>query len=157
VCRHNVPNSLRRPSVQAGSRGAPFGATTRRYRELLRRWHPDLSPHPEAHDRTVELNRAYAILGNPDLRARYDRNPDRFDQRAASVMDIVRAETPPSPGLARKHAATPAQPRPPGSPSIYPSCSPVSVARARCLGPRADRASSRLSCGAPYVGHSSAE
>jgi len=49
-----------------------------RYRELLVVWHPDLSPHPDAHERTVAIVQAYTILGEPERRAEYDRSPDRF-------------------------------------------------------------------------------
>lgn len=46
---------------------------TAAYRALAQLYHPDRSNDPEAHRRMAEINRVYAILGNADERARYDR------------------------------------------------------------------------------------
>lgn len=43
----------------------------RAYRQLARQWHPDFNPHPEAHERMAEINEAYRVLRDPDLRAQY--------------------------------------------------------------------------------------
>ena len=42
------------------------------YRHLAKRYHPDRDPSPKAEARMMELNEAYAILGDRDKRARYD-------------------------------------------------------------------------------------
>ncbi len=45
----------------------------RAYRELARKYHPDLNPEHRASDRFKEANEAYAVLSDPKTRARYDR------------------------------------------------------------------------------------
>jgi len=42
------------------------------YRRLARKWHPDVNPSREAHDRMVELNFAKEVLTEPTKRAEYD-------------------------------------------------------------------------------------
>lgn len=44
----------------------------RAYRRLARRYHPDVNPGPDARDRFDEASAAYAVLHDPELRARYD-------------------------------------------------------------------------------------
>lgn len=48
------------------------------YRKECRRWHPDVNDTAEAAQRFDELNKAYSVLKDPHLRARYD---DRFSER----------------------------------------------------------------------------
>ncbi|MBP7562117.1 MAG: molecular chaperone DnaJ [Armatimonadetes bacterium] len=43
------------------------------YKKLARQFHPDVNPDPGAEDRFKELSEAYAVLSNPERRARYDR------------------------------------------------------------------------------------
>ena len=43
------------------------------YRRLARKYHPDVSSDPDAAARMRRLNEAYAVLGDPQRRARYDR------------------------------------------------------------------------------------
>lgn len=42
------------------------------YRALMRRYHPDADPSSEAAQRAQAINAAYAVLGDPEKRARYD-------------------------------------------------------------------------------------
>jgi hypothetical protein len=42
------------------------------YRKLALKWHPDVCKEPFAHDRFVEISLAYQIIGNPEIRQRYD-------------------------------------------------------------------------------------
>ncbi len=55
--------------------GLPFGASVEqvraRYRELARRYHPDVSADPEAEEKMRQLNEAYRILSSPEMRLRY--------------------------------------------------------------------------------------
>ncbi len=55
--------------------GLPFGASVDqvrgRYRELARRYHPDVSSDPEAEEKMRLLNEAYHVLSDPQMRLRY--------------------------------------------------------------------------------------
>ncbi|MCS6895370.1 MAG: DnaJ domain-containing protein [Bacteroidia bacterium] len=55
--------------------GLPFGApesqVKQRYRELAKRFHPDVNPSPEAAHQMQLLNEAYRILTTPHLRLAY--------------------------------------------------------------------------------------
>jgi len=44
------------------SRHATAADARKRYRELAKVWHPDVSKNEEAHDRMQEINKAYALL-----------------------------------------------------------------------------------------------
>ncbi|MBP5274918.1 MAG: DnaJ domain-containing protein [Abditibacteriota bacterium] len=44
------------------------------YRQLARKYHPDINKTPDAEELFKAINRAYDILGDPEKRARYDRN-----------------------------------------------------------------------------------
>jgi molecular chaperone DnaJ len=46
----------------------------RAFRELARKFHPDVNPGQHAEDRFKEANEAYAVLSEPQSRARYDRH-----------------------------------------------------------------------------------
>lgn len=43
------------------------------FRNLARKYHPDVSNEADAEDRFKEINEAYAVLSDPDKRAAYDR------------------------------------------------------------------------------------
>lgn len=42
------------------------------YRKLVRQYHPDVSKHNDATEKTKEINEAYDVLGDADKRAAYD-------------------------------------------------------------------------------------
>jgi curved DNA-binding protein CbpA len=42
------------------------------YRKLARQYHPDVNPSESAKEKFQEINNAYEVLSNPELRARYD-------------------------------------------------------------------------------------
>jgi len=42
------------------------------YRKQARQWHPDVNPSEEAKAKFQEINEAYSVLSDKDLRARYD-------------------------------------------------------------------------------------
>ncbi len=46
---------------------------TAAYKRLAHKYHPDTNKSPDAHRRMQEINAAYEILGNPENRAKYDR------------------------------------------------------------------------------------
>jgi hypothetical protein len=55
----------------------------RAYHALAMELHPDRSPEPEAAARFAELTKAYSILRNKELRAKYDERLERERHRAA--------------------------------------------------------------------------
>lgn len=42
------------------------------YRKLVRKYHPDVSKHKDADEKTKEINEAYGVLGDVEKRAAYD-------------------------------------------------------------------------------------
>jgi hypothetical protein len=42
------------------------------YRRMVRQWHPDVCREPDAHTRFLKLQEAWAILGDPRKKSRYD-------------------------------------------------------------------------------------
>jgi molecular chaperone DnaJ len=56
------------------AKGADEADVKRAYRELARKYHPDVNPdRPDGADKFKEINEAYAVLSDKDARARYDR------------------------------------------------------------------------------------
>ena len=55
------------------SRDADKEELKRSFRRLARKYHPDVNKEPGAEDRFKEINRAYEVLSEPEMRARYDR------------------------------------------------------------------------------------
>ena len=55
------------------SRGASPDDVKQAYRRLARKYHPDVNKEDGAEEVFKEINRAYEILSEPDMRARYDR------------------------------------------------------------------------------------
>lgn len=55
------------------SRSADQDELKRAYRKLARKYHPDVNKEPGAEDTFKEINRAYEVLSEPEIRARYDR------------------------------------------------------------------------------------
>ncbi len=55
------------------SRNATQDEIKRAYRQLARKYHPDVSTEPDAEARFKEINEAYQVLSDPEKRAAYDR------------------------------------------------------------------------------------
>jgi molecular chaperone DnaJ len=55
------------------SKDADDAELKRAFRELARKYHPDINAGDDAEDRFKEANEAYAVLSDPKARARYDR------------------------------------------------------------------------------------
>ncbi|MEO1590041.1 MAG: molecular chaperone DnaJ [Cyanobacteria bacterium J06632_22] len=55
------------------SRSADQDELKQAYRKLARKYHPDVNKEPGAEDTFKEINRAYEVLSEPEMRARYDR------------------------------------------------------------------------------------
>ncbi|HIK45154.1 MAG TPA: molecular chaperone DnaJ [Leptolyngbyaceae cyanobacterium M65_K2018_010] len=62
------------------SRSADQDEIKRAYRRLARKYHPDVNKSAGAEETFKEINRAYEVLSEPELRARYD----RFGEAAVS-------------------------------------------------------------------------
>lgn len=74
------------------SRDADSAELQRAYRKLARQYHPDVNANPVAEERFKEIGEAYAVLSDPEARARYDRFgptfrqiPADYDERVASA------------------------------------------------------------------------
>jgi molecular chaperone DnaJ len=55
------------------SRNATNDELKKAYRGLARKYHPDVNKGPDADEKFKEINEAYEVLSNGDMRARYDR------------------------------------------------------------------------------------
>jgi curved DNA-binding protein len=64
--------------------GVPRDATQEQiqqaFRKLARKYHPDVNKDPSAEDRFKEINEAYSVLSDPEMRRRYDRFGENFRQ-----------------------------------------------------------------------------
>src|SRR5687768_11057918 len=54
------------------ARDAPVDDIRKAYRQLARKYHPDVSKEPDANARMKEVNDAWAVLQDPEKRAAYD-------------------------------------------------------------------------------------
>jgi len=54
-------------------RGASVDEIKSAFRQLARKYHPDVNKETDAEERFKEINEAYAVLSDPDKRATYDR------------------------------------------------------------------------------------
>ncbi len=66
------------------ARSASQDEIKRAYRRQARKYHPDVNKDPGAEDTFKEINRAYEVLSEPEVRARYDRFGEAGVSGAAS-------------------------------------------------------------------------
>ncbi len=78
----------------------------RRFRELARKYHPDVNRSPDAEHRFKEITEAYRVLSSPSLRADYDLMR-RSAQQARSGTSGATTTPPPRsrPTTLRAHAS----------------------------------------------------
>jgi curved DNA-binding protein CbpA len=84
----------------------------KRYRELARRYHPDVNPDPAASQKIKAVNEAYHVLNDPDRRALYDAHRILSQSSAARSSGAGRTASPPSsaaPPPPQPQAARPAE------------------------------------------------
>jgi curved DNA-binding protein len=72
-------------------RNADADSLQQAYRKLARDNHPDINRDPAAEERFKEVNEAYHVLSDPQLRARYDRFGEDFRQVPEDWEQRVRA------------------------------------------------------------------
>ncbi len=70
------------------SRDADKEEIKRAYRRLARKYHPDVNKEPGAEDKFKEINKAYEVLSEPELRARYDRYGESGVAGGAAGFDM---------------------------------------------------------------------
>ncbi len=73
---------------------ADADAISAAYRALARRHHPDVSSDPNAERRMAEVNAAWSILRDPELRATWDRTHHRPDVAAITQPSGTRGGVP---------------------------------------------------------------
>jgi curved DNA-binding protein CbpA len=66
------------------------------YRRLAQKYHPDRTPGPDAADRMVAINAAWALVGDPGRRAAFDRER-RTSAPSPPVTEQARPARPTSP------------------------------------------------------------
>lgn len=130
------------------------------YRALMRRYHPDKGPAAELSGRALEINAAYAVLGDPDKRARYDGTlaaagmiKPSSDGRGLLAMPAVRRPGPGAiaafvtmGGLLLIFALSPPLARMPGAPAVIGQSAPApSVPAAQPAGREAGEGAEALS------------
>ncbi|MGQ9486641.1 MAG: J domain-containing protein [Armatimonadota bacterium] len=102
--------------------GVPPNATNeqirRRFRELARKYHPDVNRSPDAEHRFKEITEAYRVLSSPSLRADYDLMR-RSAQNARTGTGS--ATTTPPPRSRPSSQQSTRQQRPTGASSAYTS------------------------------------
>jgi len=54
------------------NRGASESDIKKAYRSAARKWHPDVNQEPGAKEKFQEINEAYSVLSDPQMRQRYD-------------------------------------------------------------------------------------
>lgn len=98
----------------------------RRFRELARKYHPDVNRSPDAEHRFKQITEAYRVLSTPSLRADYDLMR-RSAQKARAGTEG--ATTPPP----RSRPTAQRQHRPPGGASFHSSARSAEIEAAQIL------------------------
>lgn len=74
-------------------KGASAEEIKKAYRRLAKKYHPDVNKgDPKAEERFKLVHEAYSTLGNPELRAAYDRQPDPASQGSGKGRSSAHAD-----------------------------------------------------------------
>ncbi len=71
------------------NRGSSGDEIKSAFRNLARKYHPDVSKEPDAEEKFKEINEAYAVLSDADKRSAYDRFGHAGVQGAGGVPDFT--------------------------------------------------------------------
>lgn len=74
------------------SKGASEADLKSAFRNLARKYHPDVSKEPNAEEKFKEINEAYAVLSDVEKRAAYDRFGHAGVQGAGGVPDFTNVD-----------------------------------------------------------------
>nr|CAB3238848.1 dnaJ homolog subfamily C member 16-like [Phallusia mammillata] len=69
---HNVGKAFDPYNILNVPKSADSLQIRKAYKNLVKEWHPDKNPSPEAQDRFIQIQQAYEILSNDDKRKQYD-------------------------------------------------------------------------------------
>lgn len=70
-------------------RGADEDAIKKAYRDLVRKWHPDLNKDPDAESKMKEINEAYAkLMDKPDIDFNLELDPFFFSSAGGGFFNI---------------------------------------------------------------------
>lgn len=78
----------------------------KRYRELARRYHPDVNHNPDAAHKIKTINEAYHVLGDPDRRATYEANRIFQMPTGRQASSTPSPATPASPSASARQGAS---------------------------------------------------
>ncbi|KOG43630.1 DnaJ C-terminal domain-containing protein [Streptomyces resistomycificus] len=93
------------------SRTASQDEIQQAYRQLARKYHPDVNKDPGAEERFKDLNEAYSVLSDPKTRARYDRFGEDFRKVPEDWEERVGAGAGPGGGFRGRRTAGAGGPR----------------------------------------------
>lgn len=80
--RHQIPDYY---SILGVGRQASQEEIKRAYRNLVKKYHPDISPHPHAEEIMKIVNEAYRVLGDPAKRRLYDQRLQTIEAQTTRV------------------------------------------------------------------------
>ncbi|MBB4710658.1 DnaJ C-terminal domain-containing protein [Streptomyces luteogriseus] len=93
------------------SRTASQDEIQQAYRQLARKYHPDVNKDPGAEERFKDLNEAYSVLSDPKTRARYDRFGEDYRKVPEDWEERVGAGAGPGGGFRARRTAGAGGPR----------------------------------------------
>jgi len=83
----------------------------KRYRELARRYHPDVNPDPSASQQIKAINEAYHVLNDPDRRSVYDAHRVLNQAAASRTSSVGQTSAPPRSAPSSSNKTPPPRPQ----------------------------------------------